>query len=205
MKKFCPKIYFTLVALLFLVGNVWAEKVGEIEFANKGKFGLGIQIGVPGIKSTYDDRANMPSVILDGAWGLAHGFINSKTFGKNGAVDLGFYYSFCHYRKWEDKHHGYLQNTILIRSAFHFEFVKNLDVYAGLTSGVNLYHPAGKYWSDHDKDVWDYAKYAGGIFTGAKWYFTEFFGAKFELQFDWGSPRHGNLPIVAGGVTFNFR
>lgn len=198
------KILLTMAAMSLFMVNLFASNVDHIEFANKGKFALGVSVGVPGIRSTYDDRANMPSVILDGNWGVADGFIHTKTFGENGGVDLGFYYSFCHYRKWEKKHLGYLQNTALFRAAFHFQFVKKLDTYAGFTSGVNIFTPAGKWWTDKQKDEWDYAKYAGGMFTGAKWYFTDTFGVKTEFQFDWGSPGYGNLPTAAVGVTFKF-
>ena len=199
------RIFLLLTILSVLSPLSFAEKVDHIEFANKGKFTLGVGIGVPGVRSTHNDRANMPSLILDGSWGVADGFIKSKHFGQNGAIDLGFYYAFCHYRKWDEKHFGYLQNTGLFRAAFHFEFVKHLDTYAGLTSGVNVFTPAGKWWSDEQKDNWDHVKYAGGMFTGAKWYFTDVFGVKTEFQFDWGSPGYGNLPTAAIGVTFNFR
>ncbi|MCQ2209780.1 MAG: hypothetical protein MJZ34_05765 [Paludibacteraceae bacterium] len=199
------RIFLLLASITMLMSNSFAEKVSQIEFANKGKFALGVMIGVPGIRSTHENRANMPSVMLDCNWGVADGFINTKTFGKNGAVDLGFLYSFCHYRKWDEKHFGYLQNTALFRAAFHFEFVKRLDVFAGLTSGVNIYTPAGQWWTDEQRDNWDHAKYAGGMFTGCKWYFTDVFGVKTEFQFDWGSPGYGNLPTAAVGVTFNFK
>ncbi len=199
------KIFLLAASIVLLISNSLASNVDHIQFANKGKFALGLMMGTPGIRSTHENRANMPSVMLDCNWGVADGFVKSKTFGQNGAVDLGFLYSFCHYRKWEEKHLGYLQNTALFRAAFHFEFVKKLDVFAGLTSGVNIYTPAGKWWTDKDKEGWDHAKYAGGMFTGAKWYFTDVFGVKTEFQFDWGSPGYGNLPTAAVGVTFNFK
>ncbi len=200
------KIVLMLATFVALCNNAFAERVDEIEFANKGKFALGIQLGAPGVRVTHDDRANMPSVMADFNWGVAHGFINgSPAFGKNGGVDLGFLTGFCHYRKWDQKHFGYMQATCLFRAAFHFEFVKHLDVYAGLTSGLNIFNPTGKYWSDEDKDNWDHVKYAGGMFTGCKWYFTDVFGVKAEFQFDWGSPGYGNLSPASVGVTFNFR
>ncbi len=199
------RVILFVVASMLMVLNSMAGNVDHIEFANKGKFCLGIQLGVPGIRSTHENRANMPSLMLDCNWGVADGFIKTKHFGQNGAVDLGFLYSFCHYRKWDEKHRGYLQNTGLFRAAFHFQFVKKLDTYAGLTSGVNIYTPAGQWWTDAEKDGWDHAKYAGGMFTGCKYYFTDVFGVKTEFQFDWGSPGYGNLPTAAIGVTFNFK
>lgn len=199
------RIVLFLAAFAMICANAFAEKVDEIEFANKGKFALGVTIGAPGLRSTHDDRAKMPSVNVDGNWGLSHGFINSRVFGKNGGVDLGFYHAICFYNKWDDSHHGFMQIPALVRAAFHFEFVKHLDVYAGLSSGLNLWFPTGSGWSGADKDNWNHVKYAGGMFTGCKWYFTDVFGVKAEFQFDWASPSYGNLPTAMAGVTFNFR
>jgi len=120
------RIVLFLAAFAMICANAFAEKVDEIEFANKGKFALGVTIGAPGVRSTYYDRAKMPSVNVDGNWGLAHGFINSRVFGKNGGVDLGFYHAICYYNREEDSHKGLLQIPALVRAAFHFEFVKHL-------------------------------------------------------------------------------
>ena len=103
---------------------------------------------------------------------------------------------------------------IVARSGFYFEFVKKLDVYAGLMGGVNLSH-----WDQSEFfDVIDPAE-AGvqrkgtdvygifGTYIGAKWHFSDLFGVKVEWSGDWvGRVRSvdSEMPAVAGGVTFNF-
>jgi hypothetical protein len=90
-----------------------------------------------------------------------------------------------------------LQNSILIRAAFHWEFVRNLDVYMGIANGVNIFN------STNSHAHWDFSdcNYAGGIFAGVKYYFTDFFGVKIDFGSDWND---GNISNFGGGVTFKF-
>ena len=103
------------------------------------RFTLGAMVGLPvhaGLRS-----ANMPFVSLDGMWGLKDGFANTKTFGQNGAVDLGVYVGFCQYGDAEeDWKTSNFELPIVARSAFHWEFVKKLDVYMGFQGGIALWH-----------------------------------------------------------------
>ncbi len=152
----------------------------------KGDFDLGIMIGVPA-----ESHANMPTVSLDGAWGLTSGFINTKAFGQNGGIDLGFYYGITSYD-------NALQNCILARSAFHFQFVKNLDTYAGILAGVNIWSPTG---DAKDAGADTNTNAAFGLYTGAKYYFSNKIGAKLELASDFNE---GDVPWVSAGITFKF-
>lgn len=207
-------------ALIFL--NASASNVDKIQFANAGDASLGIMLGLP-----PHHRANMPFVSLDGMVGIKDGFINTKTFGQNGAIDLGAYIGFCHYGEaFEDWKWASWELPIVFRGGFHWEFVKNLDTYAGLQCGVAICHAMEK---DKITDDRYYSNgFADGIFgmyLGAKWMFTSAFGVKLEFSSDWliryHEPdldhhneyiyvgrryRYGgyNLPPVSAGVTFNF-
>lgn len=200
------KKLFILLISLCTIASVNAKGEKGMKTVEKGTGAIGIMLGVP---PTNEDP-NMPFLSVDGNWSVASGFIKSKTFGDNGAIDLGFYYGFCHYYKnrnytdWytdDQEEFGIMQNTVLFRAAFHFEFVENLDVYAGMAHGFILWSPTGEGWEKYHQDWNTEAKYAGGFFTGAKYYFTDHFGVKMEFAFDWNE---GNLPPVAGGVTFRF-
>ena len=186
-------LIFIVSVLAFATANA---KVGGIQYATPGDFSLGIMLGVP---PAGDADGKMPMISIDGNWGVTSGFINTSAFGQNGAIDLGFYYGICAYEK--DVPHfngefGILQNTVLFRAAFHFQFVENLDVYGGLANGVNIWSPTDN--ADFDTDV----KYAGGMFFGGKYYFSDVFGVKAEFPvFDWNE---GNLPMFSAGVSFNF-
>lgn len=193
-------LIFIVSVLAFATANA---KVSGIQYATPGDFSLGIMLGIP--PAGDNDGARMPMISLDGNWGVASGFINTSAFGQNGAIDLGFYYGICAYKQVLEvlpEHHkiegGILQNAVLFRAAFHFQFVENLDVYGGISNGVNIWSPTGesdKFW---DTDV----KYAGGMFFGGKYYFSDVFGVKAEFPvFDWNE---GNLPTFSAGVSFNF-
>lgn len=201
MKKFL----LAIASLFVVMGSANASNVDKIEFANKGQFTLGAEVGLP----LEFDNANMPFVGVDAMWGLADGFIHTKTFGNNGAIDLGLQVGYQHwgwhndierYRSWD--------LPINVRAGFHFEFVKHLDVYAGLQGGVSIMHWRGK---DKVTDVkWDDTDADGifGMYVGAKWYFTDVFGVKAEYSGDWicnnQNGHRNDLPYFAVGVTFNF-
>lgn len=201
MKKFL----LAIASLFAVMGGANASNVDKIEFANKGQFTLGAEVGLP----LDFDNANMPFIGVDAMWGLADGFIHTKTFGNNGAIDLGLQVGYQHWG-W---HNDFMRNRtwdlpINVRAGFHFEFVKHLDVYAGLQGGVSILHWRTKdkvteeKWSDSDADG------IFGMYLGAKWYFTDVFGVKAEYSGDWISNNENNhrndLPYFAVGVTFNF-
>ena len=197
------KVLFLLLAVLPFMG-VNASNVSKIEYANAGDFSLGLMIGVPPHK-----HANMPSLSVDGMWGLTDGFIHTKTFGENGAIDLGAYLGYGNWTESEDKtgvehRHSYWELPMALRCGFHFQFVQNLDVYAGFQGGVAIIHVSDKVGdvrvSDGDCDG------IFGNYLGAKWHFNESFGVKAEFSSDWigAGKDHGNMPPFAVGVTFNF-
>lgn len=198
------KVLFLLLAALPFMG-VSASNVSKIEYANAGDFSLGIMIGVP-----PHSHANMPSLSVDGMWGLADGFIHTKTFGDNGAIDLGAYIGYCH---WGDSYttlgleydHTYWELPLAVRCGFHFEFVQHLDVYAGFQGGVAICHWRNEYANGQSESDGN----SDGIFgnyLGAKWHFTDSFGVKAEFSSDWigKGEEHNNMPPFAVGVTFNF-
>jgi len=171
--------------------------VEKIQFANKGDFTLGVMAGFP----RYGD--GMPIVSLDGMWGLKDGLFHTNRFGENGAIDLGFYIGYAqnnhsfHYYDWSEDQQT-LQDMgmvdqkscvlpVSVRSAFHWEFVKNLDLYAGLQTGISyrrLVQQGNVYIGGPRTRL---GLFMGG-YLGAKWMFTKSFGVKAEFN--------GTLPPV---------
>jgi len=193
------KLFMLLATAAVLFFNANAQVVKEgIKVAQKGDFDLGLMIGVPPVQN-----ANMPTISADLSWGLISGFINTKTFGQNGAIDLGVYYGITSYGHKEfGEKHGLLQNCILARGIFHFQFIENLDTYVGILSGVNLWSWSWEDSNGKNKKNGTDSKAVFGSFLGAKYYFTEKFGVKLEFEGDFVE---GNIPAVATGVTFKFR
>ena len=179
-----------------------SAKVSGIEDAKKGDFNLGLQLGLPAVDKFENghDPSAIPNLSLDASWLLTSGFINTKAFGQNGAIDLGLYYGFCHY--WYDDpglEETLNQNLILCRSGFHFQFVPKLDTYAGAFAGANVWFWNAEYNGvETDNDDTDACF---GLFTGAKYYFSDMFGAKVELGHDFNED---NYPLISAGITFRF-
>ncbi len=190
MKKL---IIAVLAALSFFNANAFTSGIHDVQ--PKGGFNLGLQFGLPPADDNHID-ATMPMVSLDGNWTVASGLFNAGKFGRNGAIDLGFYYGMCHYRESANHDNGVLQNCLLFRSAFHFEFVPKLDVYGGLFMGTNIWSPTGD--ADWDTDT----KFCGGPFIGCKYYLTQHFGFKAEFGEDMSSDH--NYPNAAFGFAFKF-
>ena len=178
-----------------------SAKVSGIEDAKKGDFNLGLQMGVPPA-SGAGDKAYMPLISLDGAFVLTSGFINTKAFGQNGAVDLGFYGAFCGYEKDYFDDSEFIQIPMLLRSAFHFQFVPKLDTYAGAFAGVNIWKSTGDGWGRAgNPGEFSDTKACVGLYTGAKYYFSDVFGVKLEFGHD---VCEDNYPFLAGGFSFRF-
>ncbi|MCQ2194449.1 MAG: outer membrane beta-barrel protein [Paludibacteraceae bacterium] len=194
------RVLFLLVSAFVCLSA--SAKVSGIEDAKKGDFNLGLQLGVPAVDKFENghDPSAIPTISLDASWVLTSGFINTKAFGQNGAIDLGLYYGFCHYSYDEHSVEETLnQNIILCRSGFHFQFVPNLDTYAGAFAGANLWmwEAEGPGYEDDNTDT----DACFGLFTGAKYYFSDLFGVKLEFGHDFNED---NYPLVAGGITFRF-
>lgn len=181
-----------------------SAKVSGIEDAKKGDFNLGLQLGLPAVDKfeNGDDPSAIPNLSLDASWVLTSGFINTKAFGQNGAIDLGLYYGFCHYwydeKDWDETLN---QNIILVRSGFHFQFVPKLDTYAGAFAGANVW-----FWNAENKSTGaetdnDDTDACFGLFTGAKYYFSDAVGVKAELGHDFNED---NYPLISAGITFRF-
>lgn len=221
------KILLLIATACFCV-TASASNVEKIQFANAGDMSLGLMVGIP----PHHD-ANMPMVSIDGMFGIKDGFINTKTFGQNGAIDLGLYVGFCHYgESFDNWKWASWELPIAFRGGFHWEFVKNLDVYAGFQGGVAICHAMEKNKITDDRYYSDgFADGIFGMYLGAKWMFTDAFGVKLEYSGDWltryhkheydhnyyVSPYYGdyyyyvppyyggcNMPYLAAGVTFNF-
>lgn len=190
------KIFVVILASLLGVFSVNAAPITEIEIATKGQTLVGVGVGLPSLREGADP--DMPSISAFFYAGLASGFVRSNFFGNNGAVDFGLNYTLCHY---SDKlglydtyqHVKVFQNTVTLRSAFHFQFVKNLDTYFGVCAGVNIcsenYTEKSVYSDQSIFEQWDQIEHnvfrpVLGIYGGAKWYFSNRFALGVELSND---------------------
>jgi len=208
MKKI---LAFVLAVITFMSANAGNQRATGMTMVDGFKLGVGV--GTPAW-----GNAVMPMLTVDGAVGIASGFINSKHFGNNGGIDLGFQYGICGYddpffEHWAYDHAinpnvncGLMEHLILLRSAFHYQFLKKLDTYMGFDGGVALSIPTGDdfyYEPKHQtrKDQWKHVNGVFGMYAGGTWYFNNAIGAGIEWEGDWIG---GHTPGISAKFQFRF-
>ena len=148
------------------------------------------------------DKGN---VLLNGGLGFGYYYaggvpiIFSADFAINDAITVGPYLGFT---SWRRNYFGYRWSYTFIdfgaRGAYHFSKHLNmntdaLDLYGGVMLGYRV--ASYKYNGPGGSDVNDYpSSLTGGIFAGARYYFTDNFGAFGEIGY-------GVAPLMVG-VTF---
>jgi hypothetical protein len=183
---FTKKLFICSMMLFFACIHVKAGIPGNLT-SQKGDFNIGLAAGIPGVKGY---NAVMPAVSADVSWVLLSELINTKTFGKNGSVDLGGYYGMSTYKN-AGNDTKMLQHSALLRTAFHFQFVDKLDTYAGIMSGANIRSHSGDFHQSSD------VSFAYNLYAGARYYLTPKFAVKLELIEDF-------TPWLSVGVNFKF-
>ncbi len=191
-----------VIASLFTITCASASNVEKIQFANAGDFALGVMVGVPSVDYGADHQT--PTFSVDAMWGLKDGFCHTKAFGDNGAIDLGLYVGYFYHSDYYAKSWDL---PLAARCGFNWEFVKKLDVYAGLQGGVSILHSKLDYHESalitpHVTGSSTGSNGILGIYSGVKWMFTDVFGVKAEYSGDWLDL--WSLPTFAAGVQFNF-
>lgn len=204
-----------IIASIFAVTCANASNVEKIQFANAGSFSLGIMAGTPaslGWGPNKSANAKTPMFSVDAMIGLKDGFIHTNKFGDNGAIDLGLFLGYCLYgidfegittnaemsSKW-------WRLPIAARCGFNWEFVKNLDVYAGVQGGVAIYHSTTTSKSKNFESKVSDSDTDGilGLYSGAKWMFSDFFGVKVDFSKDWLGDGD-DVPNMSAGIQLNF-
>ena len=108
-------------------------------------------------------------------YGIVSGFING-----NAAVSVGGELGIFTGRT--DERGAFVDFSLSARGNFHYEFVENLDTYAGVNVGLGI-----------GNDFWPYVT----AHVGARYYFTEKFGVNAEI----GAGTGFNL---SAGVSYKF-
>lgn len=104
------------------------------------------------------------------------------------SIGIGGYFGFqtskYSYGSWNGKEYGYKYTSMIpaARGTFHWTYVENLDLYAGVHLGANIQSnseygdwPTNYRWSTDSG-----GPYFGG-FVGARYYFSDLFGVTAEI------------------------
>lgn len=211
MKKNIIKNSALLIAGVLLSSVSMAQNAPAFD---KGDNTIGISIGVGGNFNYYNGYRSVPSFSLYYDHG-SFGEIGPGTIGIGGIVGFktasydypdNYWVSGSHFEKrWTDY-------IVAARATYHLTLLKDknnkFDPYAGIVLGVRFQTYKDTYYQyryDHNQ-YYGYSNddyyYNGhpyavkGVFIGAKYNFTKFFGAFAELGYD--------ISIIRVGLNFNF-
>lgn len=177
-------------SLLFLIAILFAAVTVNAQNAfNKGDGVLSASVGfgssISHIDGTYKVAFPPTSIAFD--YGIVDNLFDEKS-----SIGVGGYIGYTS-RKWET-YGSYSDFIIGARGTFHYQLVKNLDTYAAIILGIDIY--SNKYDFDNEK-VTDHSTYlAYAIQVGARYYFTNNFAAMAELGY--------GIAYFNIGVAFKF-
>jgi hypothetical protein len=198
VKRF--KFILVLVFVGFSTGGVFAQNWydsyapgidGSRVLINAGiGFGLlapGYDLGIPPISASADFKLPVAVPITVGPLVA----LASQTYSWNlntGASIYGYKFTYTHF-------------AIGARGMYHFNFLKNLDTYAGLVLGYVISNGKADYtgeWGNSVKtDPTNLSYFLWGINIGARYFFTNNIGAYLELGYS-------GLQVVNLGLSLKF-
>jgi hypothetical protein len=176
MKRFFVTIiaFFALSQVSFAQDMVFAKN-DKVVSASLG-FVSTIYTG-SGWKTTF------PPISLAGEYGIVDGLINGKASIGVG-VDFGYAGMKYTYHSLSHKYSNLILGT---RGAFHYQFIDNLDTYAGLLIGYDIVS------GNNDFAVSDFV---WGYYVGARYYLTNNFAVMSEIG--------NNISLFNIGVAYKF-
>ena len=196
---------FTLFALMLIMGIAASAQ----DVFKKGDIVANLQIGYGSYKS-YSILVPPTTLSVDFA------AIEDLIKGENGSIGFGGSLSYSGYRAFsstETLHYKERANSwnMGFRATFHYQFVPNLDTYAGLTTGLTRTKEISKV-KDFDGDVVLSSTYRTrssfytSFIAGARYYFNDFFGVSAEAGF--ATPFVTDIDmspaVLRAGISFKF-
>ena len=191
MKKF-----LLLVAVFCFLGI----SVNAQDVFRKGDIVANAQIGI-GTYSGYGIGFPPTSVSVD------FGAFENLIKGNNGSIGIGGYIGFANYRNKSVNNLITYKNRVMrmcfaARGSFHYQFVDNLDTYAGAMLGLYTYNSKHVVKDNNgnsvvtDEQHTSNAGFAHSLFVGARYYFSDSFGVNAEAGYGFTN--------IAIGITFKF-
>lgn len=197
------RLFFVSTLTLLTISPAFSGKHRATEIDKVGKVSIEAGAEIPH-DTSWDDMAPF---YIGANLKLASGILNTKHFGRNGGIDYGFLYSLIRYYGFKYETDAWRQNVVwkeidplanpdcyapsfvrhkfLIRGTFHYQFLKNLDTYAGVFGGLALVKP--KVNKEEFIKAKSYLEKSYGLRAGATWYFNQSVGMGIEWENDFAS------------------
>lgn len=190
------KKFLLLVSVLCFLGI----SVNAQDVFRKGDIVANAQVGF-GTYSGYGIGFPPTSVSVD------FGAFDDLIQGKNGSIGIGGYVGFANYRNKNVNNFITHKNRVMrmcfaARGSFHYQFVDNLDTYAGAMLGLYTYDQKYVVEDNNGNSVniterhTSNAGFAHSLFVGARYYFSDSFGVNAEAGYGFTN--------IAIGITFKF-
>ena len=189
------KKFLLLVAVFAFLGMT--AKAQDV--FRKGDIVGNVQIGL-GAYSNYTIGFPPTSLSVD------VGAFDKLIKGENGSIGIGGYVGFGSYRHrvvemGVEHKHSVMRMCFGARGTFHYQFVGNLDTYAGVMLGAYTNNHKDVI-TQNDVDVTirevrsSSVNFASSVFAGVRYYFSDSFGVSAEAGY--------GLTYLSAGITFKF-
>ncbi len=175
-----------------IIGTV--SLAGAQEVFRKGDLVFNAGIGLNNSLYTGSGyKTTVPPLSISGEFGILEDLINDD----NGSIGIGGYLGITGSKYEPIADYGYKYSSIIIgaRGAFHYQFVPNLDTYAGAMLGYNVVS-AKTFGSGTGLASASASGFTFSLFVGARYWFTPNVGAFTELGY--------GISNVNLGVAFRF-
>lgn len=169
--KFKSLLLVTIFVLSCFISNAQVIEKGE------KVLNLGVGLGTA-LYSGSGYTGSVPPIS-----GSLEVVIKDDLFDGNGAIGVGGYLGYAAY-KWEYSGWGWKYSNIIIgpRGYLHYNFLENLDTYAGVMLGYNV---VSSKETGNSIPGYNYNASSGGVifsgFIGARYFFNEKVAAMAEL------------------------
>lgn len=181
-----------LIAVAFLLSTFSISNAQNNAFG-KGDFGLNLNYGIGAFTDGSFGGDDLSGSIFQNSLGasIEYGIMEGIIKGK-GTIAVGgqFGYGFN-----TDNNVDYTRIRIATRGVFHYQFVPQLDTYAGVTCGIV---DINKIKVDYISESYSHTRFVYPcLFAGARYMFSNNFGINSEVSWD-------EFAFCSFGVSFKF-
>lgn len=193
--RFIISVVLTLVLSLPVFAQDGINKSGANAPFSKGSSSIQIASGFGVVYGYYGSYISLPALTV--AYDL--GIINHAGPGNIGVGGIvGFKTAYSRGNTYNARWTNFL---IGARGTYHLTLLKNekFDPYAGVIIGVRIYDYKDSYYEStiyKNPNTYNRVYPVGGVFIGAKYYFTKFFGGFVEVGYD--------ISLARIGFSLNF-
>jgi hypothetical protein len=170
------RVLIPAIAMLIAVVSAHAQEVfkkGDLVF----NAGVGINNS---IYSGTGYSNTIPPISISGEYGIKDNLI----MGKNGSIGVGGYLGYTSAKHTVINNYGFDYSSFIIgaRGAFHYEFVKKLDTYAGVMLGYNIVS-SDVFGTETGGASASASAFEYSLFLGGRYWFSSNFGAFAEVGY----------------------